>query len=123
MIEREKIIKNYFESWLNNNSLILKDIFDSKTIYSECYGPEYRGIDIVKRWFEDWHRRGKVIVWDIKQFIHEANVTVVEWYFKCEYDGKIGEFDGVSLIEFNNIHKIVSIKEFQSKTPHSYPYN
>jgi len=123
MIEREKIIKNYFESWLNNNSLILKDIFDSKIIYSECYGPEYRGIDIIKRWFEDWHRRGKVIVWDIKQFIHEANVTAVEWYFKCEYDGKIGEFDGVSLIEFNDINKIVSIKEFQSKTPHCYPYN
>ena len=123
MIEREKIIKNYFESWLNNNSLILKDIFDSKTIYSECYGPEYCGIDIIKRWFEDWHRRGKVIVWDIKQFIHEANVTAVEWYFKCEYDGKIGEFDGVSLIEFNDINKIVSIKEFQSKTPHCYPYN
>lgn len=51
--EREKIIKNYFQSWISNNCKILQDIFDSKVIYSECYGPEYRGIDVVERWFTD----------------------------------------------------------------------
>ena len=114
MIEREKIIKKYFTSWVNNNALILKDIFDSKVIYSESYGPKYSGIENIERWFEDWHKRGTVTVWEIKQFIHEANMTVVEWYFKCEYDGNIGEFNGVSLIEFNEVNHIVSIKEFQS---------
>ena len=122
MLERENIIESYFKSWLNNNALILKEIFDSKVIYSECYGPKYLGIETIERWFEDWHKRGTVTVWDIKQFIHEANITVVEWYFKCEYDGNTGEFDGVSLIEFNEVKHIVSIKEFQSKIPHYYPY-
>ena len=115
MIEREKIIKNYFKAWLSNNALLLKDIFDSKVIYSESYGPKYSGIENIERWFEDWNKRGTVNVWDIKQFIHEANMTAVEWYFKCEYDGNIGEFNGVSLIEFNDVNRIVSIKEFQSK--------
>ncbi|WP_297430080.1 nuclear transport factor 2 family protein [Clostridium sp.] len=122
MVEHEKVIKNYFESWLNNNDLILEDIFDSKIIYSECYGPEYHGIKTIKRWFEDWHKRGKVLKWDIKQFIHSGNITIVEWYFNCIYDGKIDEFDGVSLIEFNNDNHILSLKEFQSKIPHYYPY-
>ena len=122
MIEREKIIKTYFESWLNNNALILEDIFDSKIIYSECYGPEYHGIEIIKRWFGDWNKQGQVLIWDIKQFIHEANISVVEWHFKCEYNREIGEFDGISLIEFNNVNKIISIKEFQSKTPHYFLY-
>ncbi|MGV8984538.1 MAG: nuclear transport factor 2 family protein, partial [Clostridium sp.] len=75
-----------------------------------------------KRWFRDWNKRGTVIEWDIKQFIHQASMTVVEWYFKCEYDGNIGKFDGVSIIEFNDDNYIISLKEFQSKIPHYYPY-
>lgn len=123
MLKHEEIIKRYFKCWINNDALILEDIFWPKAIYSECYGPEYQGIEIIKRWFEDWHKRGTVLAWDIKQFIHEANVTAVEWYFKCEYDGKIGEFDGVSLIKFSDSNQIVNVKEFQSKIPHYYPYN
>ncbi|MDD3224331.1 MAG: nuclear transport factor 2 family protein [Clostridium sp.] len=123
MNEREEIIKNYFQSWLSNNFKILREIFDTEIIYSECYGPEYRGIEVIEKWFENWHKRGTVLAWDIKQFIHSDNVTVVEWYFKCQYDGKIGEFDGVSLIGFNEDNRIISLKEFQSKIPHYYPYN
>lgn len=120
---REQIIKKYFKSWLDNNCSVLKDIFDSNVSYSECYGPEYHGIDTVTTWFKEWNKRGKVLVWDIKQFIHQGNISVVEWYFKCRYDGEIEEFDGVSLIEFNDDNYIVSLKEFQSKIPHYYPYS
>ncbi|CUU46803.1 nuclear transport factor 2 family protein [Clostridium beijerinckii] len=120
---REQIIKKYFKSWLENNCSVLKDIFDLNVTYSECYGPEYHGIDTVTTWFKEWNKRGKVLVWDIKQFIHQGNITVVEWYFKCRYDGEIEEFDGVSLIEFNDNNYIVSLKEFQSKIPHYYPYS
>lgn len=120
---REQIIKKYFKSWLENNCSVLKDIFDLNVTYSECYGPEYHGIDTVTTWFKEWNKRGKVLVWDIKQFIHQGNITVVEWYFKCRYDGEIEEFDGVSLIEFNGDNYIVSLKEFQSKIPHYYPYS
>ena len=123
MNKREEIIRSYFQCWISNDCRILNDVFDDQVVYSECYGPEYRGLDVIKRWFEDWNKRGAVLVWDIKQFIHSTNVTVVEWYFKCKYDGEIGEFDGVSLIEFNDNDCIISLKEFQSKIPHYYPYN
>lgn len=122
MVEREQIIKNYFEAWLYKNTPIVKETFDSKAIYSECYGPEYCGVEIIEKWFEDWNKRGTVLVWDINQFIHHRNTTAVEWYFKCEYDKVIGEFNGVSLVEFNDDNYIVSLKEFQSKVPHYYPY-
>ncbi|WP_341456669.1 hypothetical protein [Clostridium beijerinckii] len=75
---REQIIKKYFKSWLENNCSVLKDIFDLNVTYSECYGPEYHGIDTVTTWFKEWNKRGKVLVWDIKQFIHQGNITVVE---------------------------------------------
>lgn len=41
----------------------------------------------------------KVLVWDIKQFFHKENQTIVEWYFKNKMNnGNIEEFDGISLI-------------------------
>ncbi|AGF58027.1 hypothetical protein Cspa_c42740 [Clostridium saccharoperbutylacetonicum N1-4(HMT)] len=122
MSDREEIIKKYFGAWINNNSLVLKDIFDRNIIYSECYGPEYHGINTIETWFEDWNKRGEVLIWDIKQFVHQGNISVVEWYFKYKYNGEVGEFDGVSLIEFNDDNYIVTLKEFQSKVPHYYPY-
>ena len=35
--------------------------------------------------------------WDIKQFFHKENQTVVEWYFKNEMNtGSVEEFDDIS---------------------------
>lgn len=42
---------------------------------------------------------GRVLTWDIKQFFHKENQTVVEWYFKnAMNDGRVEEFDGLSLV-------------------------
>ncbi|VYU26700.1 nuclear transport factor 2 family protein [Clostridium tertium] len=120
---KEELIKGYFKSWINNEKDIINEIFSEKIIYSECYGPEYKGIDTMERWFEDWHTHGKVLVWDIKQFIHSRNITVVEWYFKCIYNENISEFDGVSIVEFDDNNKILNLKEFESKAEHYYPYS
>lgn len=57
-----------------------------------------------------------------KAVCSSSNISVVEWYFKYKYNGEVGEFDGVSLIEFNDDNYIVTLKEFQSKVPHYYPY-
>lgn len=39
-----------------------------------------------------FHR--KALVWDIKQFFHKDNLTVVGWYFKNKAnDGEPEEFD------------------------------
>lgn len=122
MFEREKLIERYFESWIKDDVSTLEEVFDNSIIYSECYGPEYRGLKQVKQWFEDWHKKGNVLLWDIKSFAHDKNVTAVEWVFKCEYNNEISMFDGVSLIIFNSNGKIVNFKEFESKAEHNFPY-
>lgn len=122
MEEREEIIKEYFAAWLNNDVNALQNIFSDRIIYSECYGPEYHGIYQVIKWFIDWNQRGTVLKWNIKQFIHQNNITVAEWYFECNYNNSIAGFDGISLVEFDITGKILSIKEFQSKTEHNFPY-
>jgi hypothetical protein len=122
MKKHEQIIKAYFECWLNPNPKVLAETFAPEAVYSECYGPEYRGLSVIENWFTDWNEHGSVQVWDIKQFIHQDQRCAVEWYFKCEYEHEICEFDGVSLVEFDDQDRIVSVKEFQSKIPYEYAY-
>ena len=100
----------------------LEQLFAPEIVYSECYGPEYQGLEQVKRWFADWNRQGKVLEWRIKSVLQEGQNLAVEWYFCCEYQGKRDAFDGVSLLAFNEGGKIVSLKEFQSVAEHVFPY-
>lgn len=117
----ERSIREYFSCWIENTPATLEKIFSDDIIYSECYGPEYRGIGQVKQWFEDWNKKGRVLEWTIKSFLHQGNRTAVEWYFRCDYDGEAG-FDGMSLMEFAEDGRIRSLKEFQSKAEHEFPY-
>lgn len=121
-MKQEDVVREYFQAWLDKNIEPLKCIFTDDVLYSECYGPEYRGLSQILKWFIDWNKCGTVLRWEIKRFIHQNLVTVVEWYFECEYNNEIGGFDGVSIIEFDKNMRIMSIKEFESKTEHSYPY-
>ncbi len=122
MRKREETIERYFAAWLENDPGCLREIFSPEIVYSECYGPEYRGLGQIERWFSDWNKRGRVLEWRIKGFLHQGSHTAAEWYFCCEYDGVTDGFDGVSLLEFNEAGKIVSLKEFQSKAEHVFPY-
>lgn len=121
-MQRENIIKRYFQAWINKDITIIKQTFADNIIYSECYGPEYHGLQQILQWFDEWNKIGKVLIWTIKRFIHQDNITVVEWHFKCDYKNEIGEFDGITVIEFDANMKIIKLSEFQSKSEHYYPY-
>ena len=72
---------------------------------------------------QEWNTRGKVVVWEIKQFFHKENQTIVEWYFKNGMNnGDIEEFDGISLIEWTEDNKIKSLKEFGCNRNTYNPY-
>lgn len=40
----ERSIREYFSCWIENTPATLEKIFSDDTVYSECYGPEYRGV-------------------------------------------------------------------------------
>lgn len=122
-MQREEIVTRYFQAWLDQDIEPLESIFSDDVVYSECYGPEYHGLSQILKWFTDWNKSGRVLKWDIKNFIHQGRLTVAEWYFECDYNHEIGGFDGVSIIEFNDEMKITNLKEFQSKAEHHYPYS
>lgn len=119
---QEERISAYFRSWLDRDNASWDDLFDPEVVYSECYGPQYRGLGEMKRWFSDWNRKGKVTLWDISTFITEGNETAVLWRFGCTFDGNEAVFDGVSIVRFNSGRKIVQLREFESKAEHCFPY-
>lgn len=122
-MSKKQIIRDYFQAWLKPNIEVIKSIFDKNATYSECYGPIYRNKKEIISWFEKWNKQGKVIAWSIEKILINENTCIVEWHFKCNYQKKISEFDGVSIIDFNDQNKIISVKEYQSKSQHYYPYS
>ena len=99
------------------------NIFTEDVIYTESWSPQYNNRQIVKHWFQEWNTRGKVVAWEIKQFFHKGNQTIVEWYFKNEMNnGSIEEFDGISLVEWTKDNKIKSLKEFGCNLNNYNPY-
>lgn len=123
MNNRERIIRLWFEMWLAKKDLGISDIFSSNAIYIESWGPEYHGVQKIALWFEEWNMRGTVLQWDIKQFFHKDNQTIVEWYFKNQMNGgKAEAFDGISLIEWTSDDQIALLKEFGCNENRYDPY-
>ena len=123
MEDKEKIIKLWFDMWLQKKDLGITDIFSNDAIYVESWGPKYKGSEKIKQWFTEWNTRGNVLAWDIKQYFHKENQTIVEWNFKNTMnDGKIEAFDGVSLIEWTQDPKICFLKEFGCNINNYDPY-
>ncbi len=117
------VIQKYFDSWIRKDSEIVRETFAEDAVYTECYGPQYHGLDQILRWFRDWNRDSTVLEWTIKRTIEEENTIVVEWYFKCDYKDKVSGFDGVTIADFNEEGKIVRLSEFRSDVEHVYPYD
>lgn len=109
--------------WLQQKDLGIDDIFTEDAIYVESWSPKYENRGMIKHWFEEWNNRGKVLTWDIKQYFHKENQTIVEWYFKDEMkNGDKEEFDGMSLVKWTPDNRIRFLKEFGCNLDNYNPY-
>lgn len=123
MEDREKIIRLWFDMWLHQKDYGIDDIFADDVVYVESWGPKYDNRVILKHWFNEWNTRGKVLVWDIKQYFHKDNQTIAQWYFKNEMiNGKAEEFDGLTLVQWSDDNKIKFLKEFGCNINNYNPY-
>ncbi len=123
MNERERLIRRWFEMWLQGNCSGIEDLFSENCVYVESWGPKYVGVDKLRYWFADWTSRARVLKWDIKQFFHSCNQTAVEWYFEYRMNSDSADgFDGMTVIEWTEDNKIRYLKEFCCKLPNYDPY-
>ena len=121
--EREAVIRQWFDMWLRQEDLGIDGMFAEDVCYIESWGPQYEGRAAVRHWFREWNARGKVLVWEIKGYFHREDQTVVEWYFRNQMnDGRVEQFDGLSLVEWTPDNKIRALKEFGCNLDRYDPY-
>ncbi len=123
MEKRETIIRLWFTMWLKKEDLGISDIFAADARYIESWGPAYRGAEKICHWFTEWNSRGTVLQWDIGEFFHSGDKTLVTWYFRNAMDdGRVEAFDGVSLVEWTGDDKIRLLQEFGCNENRYDPY-
>ena len=109
--------------WLDRQDMGIAELFAPDAVYIESWGPAYHGRDKIKLWFDEWNTRGTVERWDIQQYFHKGEQTVVEWSFRCAMvDGTVQTFDGLSLIRWNTAGQICFLQEFGCNEAHYDPY-
>lgn len=120
---REAAIGRWFQMWLEKTDLGIGELFAPDAVYLESWGPEYHGADRIAHWFREWNSRGTVLGWDIRQFFHRGDQTVVEWCFRYAMEGEApGGFEGMSLIRWTSQGKIAFLQEFGCNEDRYDPY-
>ena len=123
MNEREQKIQVWFKMWLEGSDQGIEDTFSPDAVYVESWGPEYHGVEKIRLWFRVWNTRGTVLRWDIRQFFHRDDQTVVEWRFQNRMDdGRVEAFEGMSLIRWTAEGRICFLKEFGCNENRYDPY-
>ena len=121
--QRESRIRQWFSMWLDKQDTGIEELFAPDAVYIESWGPEYHGSGKIKLWFDEWNSRGTVERWDIRQYFHKGDQTVVEWVFRCVMaGGTIQSFDGLSLIRWNKAGQICFLQEFGCNENRYDPY-
>lgn len=121
--DREKKIRKWFAMWLSKEDTGIMELFSPNAVYIESWGPEYHGSSTIKHWFDEWNSRGQVFKWEIKQFFHCGNQTVVDWYFENRMSNGVKDsFDGLSLVVWTEDGKIQSLKEYGCNIDRYNPY-
>ena len=121
--QQENKIQQWFSMWLDRQDTGIEDLFAPDAVYIESWGPAYCGREKIKLWFDEWNTRGTVERWDIWQYFHKEDQTVVEWSFRCTMtDGTVQSFDGLSLIRWNAAGQICFLQEFGCNENRYDPY-
>lgn len=123
MEQREAKVRLWFDMWLQKKNMGIEDLFSLDAVYIESWGPEYHGVEKIRHWFEECTGRETVLSWDIKQFLHQEDETVVEWYFQnVQERGTPTAFDGITLIRWDREGKIAFLQEFGCNLRRYDPY-
>lgn len=123
----ETLVRQYFQSWLEQDRALFLSTVSPDIQVAECYGPVYCGLDEMEHWFGDWHTgpgKGRVTRWSILSWLYDEQqrTAAVEWDFECICDGNPGSFLGASIFCFDAA-KITRIHEYKMEKEHYRPYS
>lgn len=121
-MSHHEAITRYFNMWVSRDFRELEEVFAADVYYSECNGPEFRGLEQVRKWIAHMLPRQVVTEWRIDRCIdgQDGQVTTVLWSFRAR-EAEEYHFNGVSIVEYDDRGRIASIREFKSKAEKHTP--
>lgn len=122
--QASKLIDQYFESWIKQDLELFSKVVHEKAVIRECTGAVMEGKAELASWFTQWNNGdNRVDYWGIKEieFDEVSQVAFVEWIFKCFYEAKDYEWDGVSVVRFKEA-LIIELNEYEMKRDKFFPY-
>lgn len=122
----QKLFQQYVDGWKENNIEKIVSSLDNDCVIIESHGPTYRGVQQVRRWFDDWIKeKGKVLRWDINSsyLVEKENTAFFEWDFACNVAGKEHKLFGISIVKFSE-GKISFLHEYRmTRDPYDWDIN
>jgi len=107
-------LTNYIEAWVANDADRIAAAVAEHCVITECYGPVYRGRDVVRRWAQDWFGAGGIVHrWDIADHFVAADREVAQWTFECTWRQHRSTFEGATIARVQN-GLVVELREYQT---------
>jgi ketosteroid isomerase-like protein len=107
----------YIDGWRRHDiDAVLRTLADDCVI-TECYGPVYRGREVVDQWMRAWFGGGgSVDSWEVTWHGGTSEFVVAEWRFGSTWQGDSETFDGASVARLNG-QKIAYLREYATTAP------
>lgn len=117
------LFEQYVQGWKDNDIEKVVAPLAEDCVITESHGPTYRGIEMVRKWFDFWLKKeGRVLQWDILSFyfLEKENIAFAEWNFACNVRGKDYLLPGISVIKYKE-GKIAFLHEYRmTKEPYEW---
>jgi ketosteroid isomerase-like protein len=113
----EQLVRRYVEGWCEGDAAKILDAVAPDCVVIESHGPTYRGKERIAQWLEAWFGAGgKVHRWEITSLELLGEAGCFEWSFACTWTGKRYDFEGASIIRFED-GKIAYLREYTTTAP------
>ena len=122
MEQREAAIRQWFDMWLTKQDTGIRELFAPTrcTLRAGARSTTARQDRLVVHRVEP---PGTVERWDIRQFFHKGDQTVVEWTFANQMaDGRREVFEGMTLVRWTAAGQIARLQEFGCNLDRYDPY-
>lgn len=110
-------LTDYIDAWMAADIDAIAATVADDCVITECYGPVYRGRDMVVSWARAWFGAGGVVHrWEITDHVVTDDREVAQWSFEYTWQGERRSFEGASVARIEDL-LIAEMREYQTTAP------
>lgn len=110
-------LTEYIEAWAAGDADRIAAAVTEDCVVTECYGPVYRGREVVLRWARAWFAAGGVVHrWELTDHVVAGDHEVAQWTFECTWGSERPAFDGATVARVSD-GLVAELREYQTTAP------